>query len=158
MISLILWSLFCFILGALCLRFYQSKLIKFYPDQSPLKFNTLYGEYLSDDKIKKQKGQKERQCLIISIENIGKETVHFESWSIRDLDSQGSLRQLFSFPQNFLNTLKANEKMNFEIVDFTFLNKERLYTIVFRDIHGKEWTLPQEEIKKLKKNLIWQTL
>lgn len=161
MVQFILWSLFCFILGAISFRLYQSRLIRYLPEQSPLKIRIFFGEFFDSQNPTvnlTSEGLPDNIKIIVSIENLGTESVHFESWAIRSLNAQGYLRQLFSFPQNFVQTLSPNEKMNLEISELNFLTKGQLYTIVLRDIYGREWTIEQEEMQKLRKDLFWQSL
>lgn len=159
MVQFIIWSLFCFFLGAVGFRLYQSRLIRYLPDQANLKLRIFFGEIFDSRSPTHNLGDDfDELKLIISIENLGDTPVHFESWSIRSLNAQGYLRQIFSFPQNFVQTLKSKEKMNLEISELSFLSKGQLYTIVLRDIYGREWTIDQEEMQKLRKDLFWQSL
>lgn len=160
MIQFILWSLLCFVLGAISFRLYQSRLIRYLPEQAPLKIRIFFGEIFDSNSPNQESlnGELEDLKLIISIENLGNTPVHFESWAIRTLNAQGYLRQLFSFPQNFVQTLREKEKMNLEISELSFLTKGKIYTIVLRDIYGREWTVEQEEMQKLRKDLYWQSL
>lgn len=160
MLQLILWSILCFMLGIFSYRLYQSRLIRLLPDQSPLRIQVYFGEFFTknDNSLEGPFGDYEDIRVIVAIENKGQDPVHFESWSVRSLNAQGYLRQLFSFPQNFVQTLKPGERMNFEISDLDFLTKGQLYTIILRDIYGREWQVSGDEMEKLRKDLFWQKL
>jgi len=157
MLGILLVGSFSFFLGIFSYRFYMSRLIRLNPEMAPLNLTLHFGE-VYDNTSKLSSPDPVDMMLILTVENLGKEPVNFESWSIRTLNPQGFLRQLFSFPQNFVQTVRPKEKINIEIRDLEFLSKGKIYTLILRDIYGREWAVKQEEMEKLRKDLFWTSL
>ncbi|MCF8058299.1 MAG: hypothetical protein K9K67_03325 [Bacteriovoracaceae bacterium] len=152
MISILLYSFTSFLLGIISYRFYQARLIRYLPEQGKLKVRALLCENIQ------QSNQDLPIKLILSLENFGESDIHLESWFFRTLNGRGYLRQLFYFPQNLVRTLKPGEKTSIEILDLSFLEGHSIYTIIIRDIYGREWELKKDEIHNLKKDLFWQNI
>ncbi len=138
-----------FFIGIFCYRLYQSRLIRFFPEQSELTINAFFSE------LSNKRG---RLQLVVTIENKGDKVVHLDSWFIRVLNPSGFLRQIFYSPQNLVHTLAPNEKKSIDIKDIEFLKGKTLYTIVLRDIYGREWSLEKSKIHHLRKDLYWNSL
>lgn len=141
-------AILSFALGILCYRLYQSRLIRYFPEQNPLKITAFFSE------LSNQKG---RTQLVITIENLGDSPVYLEGWFIRVLNPSGFLRQIFHSPQNLVHTLKPHEKRSIDIRDIGFLRGQTLYTIVLRDVYGREWSLEESQIIHLRKDLFWSS-
>lgn len=153
--TLVIWSLFCFFLGAVSYYFFRAKLIRVLPKKGLLDIQAFFSQTLI------QEGEATTEAdvsLVITLKNIGTTPIYLEAWFLRCLNGQGFLQQFFLAPQNFTATLEAGEKTTIEVQDLTFLENEKLHTIVIRDIYGREWELNAEQIKTLKKNYFWSSL
>jgi hypothetical protein len=145
------------LIGVVLYRFYQGRLIRYLPETAPLKMEAFFSE--SHHLNINNKSQETPQIgLAVRITNSGNEAYHFESWFMRALNGQGHFRQLFQFPQNFVRTLRPGESTTIEILDLSFIEGHKLYTLCLRDIYGREWQLSHDQIKNLKKDLFWVSL
>ena len=155
MTTLILWSLFCFIVGAISFSYYKASSIRKLPEKGTLELNSFFSHTLIQDG---EITQESDRSLVVTLKNQGNHDIHLEAWFIRSLGSSGFLQQYFLSPQNLVKTLKAGEKTSIEVQDISFLEGEKIHTIVVRDIYGREWELSQDKIKTLQKSYFWDSL
>lgn len=155
MTTIILWSLFCFLAGAWSFGFYKRHSYRVLPEKGQLDLNAFFSHTLI------QEGETTRESdksLVITLKNVGEQDIQLESWFIRALGPAGFFHQFFISPQNLVKTLPPQEKSTLEIQDISFLEGERLHTIIIRDIYGREWELSAEQIKTLQKSYFWDSL
>lgn len=155
MTTLVLWSIFCFILGAMSFAFFKASAYRVLPAKGDLQLSALFSHTMIQEGESFNQGE---PTLIITLRNSGVDPIRLESWYLRSLNSSGFLHQLFIAPQNLVTTLEAGEKTSLEIQDLSFLEGERLHTIVVRDIYGREWELKGDQVKTLRKNFFWNSL
>lgn len=156
-IAVILILLLGGIIGIILYRFYQSRLIRYLPTSAPIRLEAFFCEVHHSGHLHIENIEKS-DSLALKITNMGKESVHFESWFVRALNGRGGLRQLFQFPQNFVRTLGPKEQTTIEIQDLSFLKEHHLHTICLRDIYGREWEISRDQIINLKKDYFWQSI
>lgn len=152
-----------FILGNFCGVLFTRYTIARLKVASPLSGNLELRAFLLEtvDSEREREDQSflpENSSLILSLENKGDTPIQLESWSIRVLGGQGSLKQLFVTPQNLIKNLPAKERTTVEVHDLDFLFRQPIHTIVIRDIYGKEWSLSKDQINHVKKDLFWSAL